>query len=294
MNLGLGTVQFGFDYGVSNRDGRTPPDEVARILAHAGREGVRLLDTAALYGDSETVLGAVLETGHPFRIVTKTVRFGGSRITGAEAAALRSGYERSLARLRQDRLYGLLIHAVEDLVRPGGELLWSTMIALRREKLVDKIGVSVYSGSDIDAVLGRFQPDLVQVPINVLDQRLVTSGHLERMKKLEVEIHARSVFLQGLLLMDGEALPPYFSPFRAELRQVQEFCRRHGVPPLAMALDFVKSVAEIDTAIVGVTRLDQLRQILAALNDQPAGRGDYAALACNDEQLVNPALWGGT
>ena len=161
MNLGLGTVQFGFDYGVSNRDGRTPHDELARILAFAGRKGVRLIDTAALYGDSETVLGAVLASGHAFRIVTKTLQFRDVRaLPRAEAAALRDAFERSLASLRQDRLYGLLIHDGGSAETGRRIALWSAMDALRREELVEKIGVSVYSAADIDAVLGRFRPDL--------------------------------------------------------------------------------------------------------------------------------------
>jgi aryl-alcohol dehydrogenase-like predicted oxidoreductase len=207
MQLGLGTVQFGGDYGVSNPGGRTPPDEVARILALAEREDIGLLDTAALYGDSEAVLGGALRRGHKFRIVSKTLKFDAARISQADASALRAGFENSLRRLRQDRLYGLLVHAAADLLRPGGELLWAALNELKREGLVEKIGVSVYTGEDIEAILLRFRPDLVQLPLSVLDQRLIAGGQLARLKAQAVEIHARSIFLQGLLLMEDAELP---------------------------------------------------------------------------------------
>ena len=291
MTLGLGTAQFGLDYGVSNRGGRTPPDHVERILDYAQRQGIRLIDTAADYGESEAVLGRFLAPGHPFRIVTKAPRFGVPRITLTEAAALRGACERSLARLRQDRLYGVLIHAVDELLAPGGDLLWEALTRLKDEKLAEKIGVSVYCGSQIDAVLDRFQPDLVQVPVNVLDQRLIASRHLSRMKSQRVEIHGRSIFLQGLLLSLTGPLDPYFNPYREPLARVQDFSRHHAVAPLALALGFVKALDEVDSAIVGVTRLEELEEIVAAWRSASASLEECSALACDDEALVNPASW---
>jgi aryl-alcohol dehydrogenase-like predicted oxidoreductase len=264
---------------------------VGRVLNYARRQGISLLDTAADYGESEAVLGRFLEPGHGFRIVTKTPRLGVARVTAAEASALRSAYERSLARLRQDRLYGVLIHAVDELLAPGGERLWEAMTRLGQEKLVEKIGVSVYSAAQIDAVLDRFQPDLVQVPVNVLDQRLLASRHLSRMKSLRIEIHGRSVFLQGLLLSPGTPLDPYFTPYRHALARVEEVSRRLAVSPLALALGFVKALGEVDAAVVGVTRLTEVEENVAAWREANVSVDDCSALACQDEALVNPALW---
>ena len=75
MKLGLGTVQFGMNYGMSNLRGRTPPAEVDHILRLAADNGVQVLDTAAVYGDSEVVLGKLLAPDHDFRIVTKIPGF---------------------------------------------------------------------------------------------------------------------------------------------------------------------------------------------------------------------------
>lgn len=292
MQLGLGTVQFGGDYGVSNTGGRTPPDEVARILALAEREGIGLLDTAALYGDSEAVLGSALRRGHPFRIVSKTLKFDVARISQADASALRAGFENSLRRLRQDRIHGLLIHTAADLLRPGGDLLWAVLTELKREGLVEKIGVSVYTGSEIESILARFGPDLVQLPLNVLDQRLLANGQLARLKSQAVEIHARSIFLQGLLLMQDTPVPSTLARFRPQLERVWQACRRAAVSPLDLSLAFVKSVTTVDAAIVGVAAAAQLAQIVTALRSSTSV-ADFATFACDDEELLNPSLWSG-
>ncbi len=172
MNLGLGSVQFGLDYGIANATGRTPAPEVAAILALAAERGVKVLDTAPSYGDSEAVVGRALPADQDFRIISKTRYFRLAKIGREEVATLDSDFRASLERLGVERLYGLLLHHCDDLLAPGGERLWAAMAALKDRGLVAKIGVSVYTKRQIEAVLERFTIDLVQLPLNVLDQRL--------------------------------------------------------------------------------------------------------------------------
>lgn len=291
MRLGLGTAQFGFDYGISNASGKTARDEVVRILAGAESAGIDLLDTAALYGDSEAAIGAALDPGRPFRIVTKTPLFAAARISHDETAALRRCIKESLARLRRNRLYGLLVHAPADLLKPGGELLWRELEALKGAGLVEKIGFSVYTAGEIDSLLVRYQPDLVQVPLNALDQRLLQDGGLAVLKERGVEIHARSVFLQGLLLMDMENLPAHFDTYRAELSRYAEFLRRHRMSRLEGALQFIRGVALVDVALVGVNAETQLQDCVSAFRSRQGDAADFSELACSRESLLNPASW---
>src|SRR5437667_1392801 len=113
MRLGLGSAQFGFDYGISNQSGRPSEREVAAILALAAKIGVEVIDTAAAYGESEDVLGRVLWPGHPFHVITKTVPIRSERILKADITSVRTSFLRSLERLRLDRVYGLLVHHSE-------------------------------------------------------------------------------------------------------------------------------------------------------------------------------------
>jgi aryl-alcohol dehydrogenase-like predicted oxidoreductase len=285
--LGLGTVQFGMPYGVANRGLQTSREELHGILALAAERGVRVVDTAALYGESETVLGAALPPRHAFAIVSKTPKFGAT----PDAGALVQSFERSLANLRQQKLYGLLAHDADDLLRSGGGALWKTMDDLRRQGLVERIGVSVYTAAQIDAVLDRFEPTLVQLPLSIVDQRLAESGHLDMLASRGVEIHARSVFLQGLLLMNPAERPPYFAQFEPELAGFSALVTRNATTPLSAALAFVRDLAPIAAAIVGVTTRAQLAECLDVLNAPHPHVADFSAAACRSESLLNPALW---
>jgi aryl-alcohol dehydrogenase-like predicted oxidoreductase len=264
---------------------------VARILEYAEANGVDTIDTAAIYGDAETVLGELLPGDHTFRIVTKTMPCHCERVTTVERQRLLDTYYRSLERLRQPRLYGLLVHHAEDLLCPGGELLVDALCQLKAESVVAKIGVSVYSGEEIDAVARIFMPDLVQVPFNVLDQRLLQSGHLAQLTAAGVEVHARSAFLQGLLLMDVDELPDYFEPIKDHLQAFHQEAATHGLSRLAAALDFVMKQPMIHTIVVGVAALGELVEIVTTIERLPQRTMDYARWALTDRRFLNPSLW---
>lgn len=288
MKLGLGSVQFGMGYGISNQQGQTAVDEVASILAVAQRNNIRIVDTAALYGTSEEALGMVMPTGHTFRIVTKTVRFDDPSITLHDAELLECSFECSLQKLKCPSLYGLLLHNVKDLLVSGGNLLYERMVTLKGRGLVSKIGVSVYTPEEVDRVLDAYEIDLVQLPVNVLDQRLITGGQLKKLKAARVEIHARSPFLQGLLLMEPESLPPFFDSVRAHLKTYRAFLAKNAISPVQAAVGFATAVDEIDAVICGVNNHLQLEELCAApaLNNM-----DFHQFAINDNTILNPSKW---
>lgn len=291
MKLGLGTVQFGMDYGMSNPRGKAPLAEVDRILRLAADNGIQVLDTAALYGDSEVVLGELLPSSHDFRIVTKTPSFKTSTINAADVIHLRDTFYRSLENLRQRNVYGLLAHHVDDLLVPGGERIFEGMRRLLEEGLVRKIGVSVYSGQQIDGILERYTPDIVQLPLNLFDQRLSDSGHLEKLKRRGVEIHARSVFLQGLLLAEPDRIPAYFSPISDKLECYARFLETNKLSRLQATLAFAAKQRDVDVVLAGVTSAAELRDIFSALDAVSGLDLDMSVLKVADERMVNPSLW---
>ncbi len=292
MKLGLGTVQFGLDYGISNTAGRTPADEVLHILDLAARIGISVIDTASMYGTSETVLGQALASlGHDFAIVTKTPRFDVTGDLKAEADRLEQTFLHSLKSLQKEAIHGLMFHHADDLLTDESSVLVERVCALKQQGLISKWGFSAYTGQQLDAILHRFTPDLVQVPVNVLDQRLLNGGQLKRLKQAGVEIHSRSAFLQGLLLMDAAALNPYFAPYVGILESFSREARNKGFSQLQATLKFVMDIVEIDHVIVGVCSGSELQQIVAAATALPANTISYERFACADEGLVNPALW---
>jgi aryl-alcohol dehydrogenase-like predicted oxidoreductase len=186
-------------------------------------------------------------------------------------------------------VYGLLIHHADDLIGDDGHALMDRMLELKRQGLVKKVGVSVYTAEQIDRVLDNFTIDLIQLPMNVLDQRLLVSGHLTQLKAAGVEVHARSAFLQGLLLMDPDAVPPYFDPIRRHLVRYHGKMRQLGLTPVQAALGFVIGLNEIDAVICGVTTHQQLLEICAGAN--PCRTDLFTEFALDEEGMINPSLW---
>ncbi len=292
MNMGLGTAQFGLAYGISNRDGQTPETEARGILSGAATRGFTLIDTAAQYGTSEAVIGRCLPAGHRFRIVTKTPTYEKAALDDGDALRLDAQFRASLRYLGQRTLYGLMIHHAEDLLAENGVVLWRAMQNLKAAGGVEKIGVSLYTPEQLDAVVASFPVDLVQVPVNVLDQRLVRSGRLKRLKQAGVEVHARSIFLQGLLLMDPGALAGPLARAREVLTRYRGLARDRGLTPLEAALAYVNGVGEIDAVIVGVNNARQLDELCAAgRRDRGATPLDFAEFAVDDERIIDPRRW---
>jgi aryl-alcohol dehydrogenase-like predicted oxidoreductase len=285
--FGIGTVQWGLPYGLTNQRGITIPEIVSKILLEATRRGVSVLDTAPLYGVSEAVLGK--SSLDQFRVVTKTPKFGTSHITDLEACKLRATFQHSLDMLSCSKVYGLLIHQPEDIFVSGGDRLLKEMMKLKLEGVVEKIGVSVYDSFQVDEILKRFTPDLIQLPLSVLDQRMLASGHLDLLKDKGVEIHVRSVFLQGLLLMPQNEVPTFFNPIRPLLRRWHALSQAQGLTSAQAALAFVKNIPCVDKVLVGVYNLEQFRSV--ADDFAMEANFDAKGLTCNDLNFVNPSLW---
>ncbi len=280
MKLGLGTAQFGTDYGVSATAGRTSAEEVAHILGDARRCGVRVIDTAPGYGESERVLGVAGVFG--FDVVTKVP-------AGTDADGLEATFRRSLGLLGISRAYGLLAHSVDDLIGDGGPELYERMQELKASGEVGKVGASVYTGVQIDVLLARYELDLIQVPVNVFDQRLVRDGHLAELQRRGVEVHARSAFLQGLLLMEPDATPAYFEPWREMLGAYREWLGTRGLTSVQAALGFVVGLPEVDVVVVGVNDDAQFQRLCTLASPLPAE--EFAGWARDDAALLDPSRW---
>ena len=289
--LGLGTAQFGMDYGVSNRRGQCPPDEIREILDAARELGLTVIDTAATYGASEEALGQCLDAGHGFEIVTKLPPIEPALCAESAKRMVWSYFERSLARLGQQAVHGLLVHRAADLMGPKGASVWSAMQELRDEGLVTRIGASVYDAADIEALLEDFSPDLIQLPFNILGQGVAQGGWLARLKQRGVEIHARSAFLQGALLMDPATLPPHLADAAAWLESWRQAMAVEGLDAIAGALACVRARPEIDVIVAGVTCAGELREIAAAAaRPLPAGV-DWSQFALKDVAITDPRNW---
>jgi hypothetical protein len=285
VKLALGTVQFGLPYGIANQAGQVSRSEAKAMLQLATVNGIDTLDTAIAYGESETCLG---ETGvHGFKVVTKLPPLP------EDCVDVRGWVEgqiaASLTRLGVVGVYGLLLHRSEQLLGPQGKELYNALQCLKDKGVVQKVGVSIYSPRDLESFPTSVHLDLVQAPFNLVDRRLQTTGWLRRLKDAGVEVHARSVFLQGLLLMQQAAMPTKFAPWSELWEKWHGWLADRDVSPVHACLAFPLSCREIDRVVVGADNVRQLEQIINAAGSSPPV--DLPDLRSEAEPLINPSLW---
>lgn len=283
--LALGTVQFGLDYGIANQAGRVSPKDASIIVQRASAFGFDTLDTAMAYGESESTLGAI--GVREWKVVTKLSGLPESCSDVREWVLGQVGD--AMERLGVRSLHGLLLHRPAELLETQGKVLYEALESLKARGWVDRIGVSIYDPAELGQFDAGMKFDLIQAPLNILDRRLVTSGWSGRLKRQGVEIHVRSAFLQGLLLMGADRRPSKFSPWTELWRRWDTWLQGTGLTPLQACLAYVLGQAEVDRLVVGVDNPMQLEQIVEAAKATLPSLPDTESLVTPD--LINPGRW---
>jgi aryl-alcohol dehydrogenase-like predicted oxidoreductase len=285
--LALGTVQFGMDYGISNRKGQVSRESARQILDHAYRSGIDTLDTAVVYGCSEEVIGSVLETGQVrFQIVSKFP----SGLKGEQFDAVLQG---SLRRLQVNSLKAYLAHDFGTFKE--SQHIRDQLKKAQLEGAIHQIGVSVYFPREVEWLLeSGIQVDVVQLPFNALDQRFKL--WFRALKERNVEIHARSVFLQGLLLMSPHEVGRHFKDIKSHVRKLRDLSSYKAIPLPALLLNHVMAHQDIDKVVIGVTSVCELEESVRAYEYRETCEGLLAqldGLAVSDEKILVPLNWNG-
>ena len=282
MKIALGTVQFGIAYGISNSIGLPTKTEVEKILSLAHEKGIDLLDTAKVYGTAEESIASFKDFS--FKIVSKFSKVEDSK-------ALLAQLNESLVKLKLNGIYGYLAHNADELLENPD--LWDGLLQAKTRNLVNKIGFSLYTTFQLERLIDLgFIPDLLQIPFSLLDRKF--EPYFSRLKEYGAEIHVRSVFLQGLYLMDIEKLPNKLLPLKNELTKLHACSRDFGIPMGALALNFVMQNTYVDKVIIGVDSRDQLQQNLIFSNsfNIPTEVFDIiSSINVSEQELLNPANW---
>ena len=261
--LCLGTVQFGMDYGVQGGKRPAVEDAVA-MLDYATQNGVDAIDTAAAYGTAEEVVGEFLgRRTVPRESMQVISKFGTKVFEGATpteyGSRLRAAAETSLRRIGTDYLDAYICH-VPDAV--GDAAIIEAMAALKAAGLARHVGFSVYDPEQTRACLKAEAVDFIQSPYSFLDRRMETSGALGEAKARGVDLHTRSAFVQGLMLMKPEAIPEHLEAARPIIRELEEACADAGLTRRALALAYVKANTDVSHLVFGVDNLSQLKEIV--------------------------------
>jgi aryl-alcohol dehydrogenase-like predicted oxidoreductase len=281
--LGLGAAQFGLDGGAPAR-GRPVDAEVREMLAIAGRAEVGLLDASAASGHGEAVLGAVMPRPAPFAVTVKAARGDrGPAYVEAEARA-------SLARLGLTSADAIMVQAAGDLFSTHGPAMWERLKALRDAGLFRRVGISAYASDNPVGLARRFKPDLIQAPASLLDQRLLVDGSLAAVRDMGVDVHLRSIFLNGLLFRPPARVPNEAKAVAARLSRARRMIAEGRSDPLQAALGFALSRPEASAVIVGVATTAELNAVMAAAASPPPDL-DWDDMALEDPEALDPRRW---
>src|SRR3569833_1092679 len=230
--LGLGCSQLGLDQPAAAPLGRPPEREAVAAPQPAARAGPQTLDAQVPFARAETLIGNLMPRPNPFRTLIRCVRpdRGPDHVEDELRQALR--------RLRLDKADTVMAQSAGDLFSPQGPAMWDRLKQLRDEGLIERVGVSVFASDDPVGLARRFKPDVVQAPVSLLDQRLIVSGALAEIAGLGMEVHLRSIFLQGLLFLPPDRMPVGLRGHAGPLSRVRRLIAEGRSDPLQAALWF--------------------------------------------------------
>ncbi|WP_304170332.1 aldo/keto reductase [Phenylobacterium aquaticum] len=280
--LGIGSGQFALDQ--ASVRGRPRSAEVRDMLEIAARSRLSVLDVAGHSPQADGALADVLPRPNPFDVCISTVRADrGPDLVEAEARA-------ALRRLGVEQAECIFVPSASELFGPHGLAMWDRLRALKDQGVTRKIGVSVFASDDPLGVARRFRPDVVQAPASLLDQRLIVDGTLAAIAEMGMQVHLRSIFLNGLLLLPPDRAPNHLKAAAARISRARRLIAEGRSDPLQAALGFALSRPEAHTVLVGVASAAELNAVIAAAANPPPDL-DWDDMAIDDPVALDPRAW---
>ena len=288
--IALGSAQWGLDYGISNNSGMTSLNSLKSILSLGRLNSINLIDTAQGYGDAEANLSRAGISDYD--IVTKISL---KSLISLDSHSLNEQLDnimaKSFSNLGKDCLYGVLVHDANLLLEsPQIDNIFSAFESLKCRFNIKKLGISIYSPNDLHGIMKYYIPDIVQVPFNVFDQRFAEKDIQSLFLDFNIEVHVRSIFLQGLLLMNKNEIPKYFLKWSSLITNWHTFCSEKRISSLEGCLSFASSFDFVDRIVIGINNSPQLEEILHARILQ-LDANTLSNLYVNDPNLINPSNW---
>jgi len=279
----LGGAQLGLPYGILNGGETLSREEVARILDTAVDRGIDSIDTAIAYGQSESIIGETSQ--NRFNIISKLPPLPVDISNVSEW--VHSQVRGSLSRMKCPSLDALLLHRPQDLTGAQGAELYAAIGSLMAEKMIHRFGVSIYSPDDLKGIIDTFEIHVVQAPLNVFDRRIL--GVTDQLSALNIEVHVRSVFLQGVLIASPQDRPHRFEPWSEHFALFDEWVRCSGVSAMACCIGFALQQPGIAKLVIGTTSAESLDEIMNSIPNSVLEVPTH--LQSSVEQLIDPRFW---
>jgi hypothetical protein len=277
----IGTASFGMDYGVTNKSGKVPFDEVISILDECRKNEITELDTAAAYGQAEKILG---EAGvNDFSITTKI-----SLNFNENPQLIQEKTNQSLKRLKVSKVQNILLHNEERLNQADGKEIATNLRDIIRKGLARRVGISSYDPVKALEICKKFQFGIAQLPANILDRRIFKNNLNEDFRKAGILIQARSVFLQGILLAEPKKKEKVSNMAIKFTRLFRSECVKNGISPLTAALGYLLKNDDSIKILIGVSSCLELKEIIKATSDKSSL---YEFPAPKWNKALSPVMW---
>jgi aryl-alcohol dehydrogenase-like predicted oxidoreductase len=286
-NVILGTAQLGLDYGVSNKSGLMNSEEAHALLEAAHRSGVSILDTAQAYGGSETLIGQ--HANSIFQVQTKVGPFPSKEPDWS--AWLEAQVVSSQLKLRNQDLNTVFFHDTSQLLGEESGSVRDAVSNLLSNQGDIQIGASLYDPSEWEAIKKFEEISVYQLPYSLFDTRFETTGVLEEMTQMGKKVQARSIFLQGLLLMNLQDVPKYFDPWRTKLSEFHAFCKDAGILPVGAAAAFVLQNSSFDGVVIGFHSKNQLIELTSQLSIARSATLKFPSFENLSLNVLDPRKW---
>lgn len=286
----LGTAQFGFDYGITNLEGKIKFNEVISILKKAQEYKIIKLDTAQGYGDAEKIIGQAKSKNSNFKISSKLIPFERNINLSEPQNLWLKSLKNSFNNLKVLKLDSLIVHRANDFFGDNKNLFLKWLLQIKEEGLVNKIGVSIYHDDNVMDLPLKYI-DLIQLPLSTFDQRSIKSGLISFLKSKDIEIQARSIFLQGLILAKPPLLPDWVSLKDREFhKKYWEILLKKNLSSLEVSLNFFKHRKDVDSVVFGVENVSQLNEIHKIWSKKSSNNLEMEPLQFSS-QFLDPRKW---
>jgi len=294
--LVLGTAQLGLNYGIANKTGKPEENKAFEIMKYAAENGINCFDTAYGYGNSEIIIGKFLNVYKNYKnkvnIITKMPSLKKEKL---DEKNINNRFFESLHRLEQESIYCYMIHDFSN-IKNNCDEIEKYFLKLKENGYIEKIGVSIYEPYQLEFLVKYFDFDLIQLPISIFDQRFITDKSLQRLKRKNIEVHVRSIFLQGLLFLEENNLPPKMSKFKDYISKLNAISLKYNLSKEEIALLFVNAINEIDKIVIGIEKIDQLQRNVKILSKSESFNKvktliNFEDFFIEDTNIIDPRRW---
>jgi len=288
MDLMLGTAQLGRNYGIANTSGKIVDEDATSLMVFAHESGIRWLDSGNDYGDCESRLGHISKTtGKQFSVVSKMYVADGQKTS---FVSLIDEIKNIAERIYPNILDSVLVHNPNNLIESHDSVMMDALMYAKSEKYINRIGVSVGCPSQVYDILSKHKIDIVQIPASILNQQFDKTGTISYLKQSCVEVHARSIFMQGLVFLDRDKIDNYFHDLLPTLDRIKNTAALHNISVCKMSIEYIKSLC-VDKIIVGVDSTNHLKQIVSDYDSESVNNIGFGCLGIDDDRFISPGRW---